>query len=102
MDHPFVDARELTIEELQERIQKCQNLLYKETQFGHTGMVDSIRNQLEVYDHEFSERMYLQRVKDFEKRFPSETIEIGVIETVEDLKDPNENIEIPVTRQKDL
>ena len=102
MDHPFIDARELTIEELQERIQKLQRLMYAETIGGHTGMVDSIRTQLEVYDQEFSERMYLQRVKDFEKRFPAETIEIGVIETVEDLKDPNANIEIPVKRQKDL
>ena len=100
MDHPFIDAGELTNEELQQRIQKLQNILYKETQFGHAGMVDSIRDQLIVYEQEFSERVYMQRVEEFEKKFPDETIEIGVIETVEDLKDPN--VEIPVKRQKDL
>lgn len=101
MDHPFIDARELTDEELQVRIQKLQRLMYAETIGGHTGMVDSIRSQLEVYDQEFSERVYMQRVKDFEKKFPDESIEIGVIETIEKV-DPNANIEIPVKRHKDL
>ena len=102
MDHPFIDAKELTNEDLQQRIQRLQNILYKETQFGHAGMVDSIRDQLVVYENEFSERVYMQRVDEFEKKFPDDTIEIGVIETVEDLKDPNEDVEIPVKRQKDL
>ncbi len=102
MDHPFIDARELTNEELQQRIQKLQNILYKETTFGHAGMVDSIRDQLVVYEQEFSERVYMQRVEEFEKKFPDETIEIGVIETIEDPVDPNANVEIPVKRQKDL
>ena len=101
MEHPFIDARELTNEDLQQRIQKLQNILYKETMFGHAGMVDSIRDQLIVYEQEFSERVYMQRVEEFEKKFPDETIEIGVIEEIEET-DPNANIEIPVKRQKDL
>jgi hypothetical protein len=101
MDHPFIDAKELTNEQLQQRIQKCQTLLYAEMMGGHTGMVDSIRQSLEVYEQEFSERVFLQRQEEFAKKNPDETIEIGTIQEIEET-DPNATVEIPVKRQKDL
>lgn len=101
MDHPFIEAGELSNEELQQRIQKLQNLLYNEMMIGHAGMVDSIRSQLETYEQEFSERVYVQRAEEFDKKFPDQTIEIGVIEEISEV-DPDANIEIPVKRHKDL
>jgi len=101
MDHPFIDATDLTNEQLQQRIQKLQNLLYAEMVGGHSGMVDSIRQQLQVYEQEFSERMFLQRQEEFAKKYPDEIIEIGTIQEIEET-DPNANVEIPVKRQKDL
>lgn len=101
VDHPFINATELTNEELQQRIQKCQRLLYGEMQGGHAGMVDSIRNQLFVYEQEFSERLYVQRFDEFTAKNPDGVIEIGTIEEVEN-PDPNADVEIKVKRQKDL
>lgn len=101
VDHPFVDARELTNDELQERIQKCQKILYAEIQCGHTGMVDSIRSQLLVYEQEFSERLYVQRYDEFTAKNPDGVIEIGTIEEIES-PDHDANVEVPVKRQKDL
>jgi len=101
MDHPFISAKKLTDDELQQRMQKCQNLLYAEMQCGHSGMVDSIRMQLEVYELELSERMYTRRFDEFAAKNPDGTIEIGTIQEVETV-DPEENIDIPVKRQKDL
>ena len=101
VDHPFIDATELTNEELQERIQKCQKILYGEIQGGHTGMVDSIRTQLLVYEQEFSERMYIQRFEEFTAKNPDGVIEIGTIQEVK-TPDPNADVEIEVKRQKDL
>lgn len=100
-DHPFINATELTNEELQQRIQKCQRLLYAEMQGGHAGMVDSIRTQLFVYEQEFSERLYVQRYDEFVAKNPDGVIEIG---TIEEIKTPDHdaNIDIPVKRQKDL
>jgi len=101
MDHPFISAKKLTDDELQQRMQKCQNLLYAEMQCGHTGMVDSIRMQLDVYELELSERMYIQRYDEFAKKNPDGTIEIGTIQEIETV-DPDANVDIPVQRQKDL
>ena len=101
MDHPFIDAKELSNEQLQQRIQKCQTLLYAEMMGGHAGMVDSIRQSLEVYEQEFSERVFLQRQGEFAKKHPDETIEIGTIQEITET-DPDATVEIPVKRQKDL
>jgi hypothetical protein len=101
MDHPFIDVSTLTDEELQQRIQKCQGYLYGEIQGGHAGMVDSIRTQLQTYEFEFQERMATQRQAAIEKKYPSETIEIGTIESVE-TPDPNADLDLQVKRQKDL
>ena len=101
VDHPFIDAAELTNDELQQRIQRCQRMLYAETQNGHTGMVDSIRNQLLVYEAEFSERLYMQQHDEFEAKNPDGAIEIGTIQEVED-PDHGADVEVEVKRQKDL
>ena len=101
MDHPFIDAKELTNEQLQQRIQKCQTLLYAEMMGGHSGMVDSIRQSLEVYEREFSERVFMQRQAEFAKKNPDETIEIGTIQEIVET-DPDATVEIPVKRHKDL
>lgn len=101
VDHPFINATELTDEELQQRIQKCQKILHGEIQGGHTGMVDSIRSQLLVYEQEFSERLYIQRFEEITAKNPDGVIEIG---TIQEIKDPdhNANVDIEVKRQKDL
>ena len=101
MDHPFIDASELTDEDLYQRIQKCQSYLYGEVQFGHARMVDTIRVQLQAYEFEYQERMATQRFEQWEKKNPSETIDIGTIETVE-TPDPNADLDLKVKRQKDL
>lgn len=101
MDHPFINAKKLTDDELQQRIQRCQTLLYTEMEGNHAGMVDSIRMQLQVYEQEFSERMHLQRYDEFVKKNPDGTIEIGTIQSVETV-DPDANVDVPVKRQKDL
>lgn len=101
MDHPFIDCSELTTEELQARIQKCQSYLYGEIQCGHAGMVDTIRAQLQTYEFEFQERMAIQREEAIEKAHPTSTIEIGTISTVE-TPDPNADLDLQVKRQKDL
>jgi len=101
MDHPFIDVSNLTDEELQQKIQKCQSYLYGEIQCGHAGMVDTIRAQLQTYEFEFQERMAVQRQTAIEKKYPSETIEIGTISTVE-TPDPNADLDLQVKRQKDL
>lgn len=101
VDHPFIDATELTNEELQQRIQKCQRILYGEVQGGHTGMVDSIRSQLLVYEQEFSERLYVQQFEEFTAKNPDGVIEIGTIQEVE-TPDHDANVDIPVKRQRDL
>lgn len=101
MDHPFIDPTNLTDEELYQKIQKCQSYLYGEIQGGHVKMVDAIRAQLNTYEFEYQERMATKRFKDYEKKNPSETIEIGVISTVE-TPDPNADLDLKVKRQKDL
>lgn len=101
MDHPFISAKKLTDDDLQQKIQRCQTLLYTEMNFGHTGMVDSIRQQLEIYEAEFSERMYVRQYDEFEKKNPDGVIEIGTIQSTEKV-DPTANVDIPVERQKDL
>lgn len=101
MDHPFIDASTLTDEELYKRIQKCQSYLYGEINYGHTKMVDTIRIQLETYEFEYQERMATKRFKEFEKKNPSDTIDIGVIETVE-TPDPDADLDLQVKRPRDL
>ena len=101
VDHPFINATILTNDELQDRIQKCQKILYGEIQGGHTGMVDSIRNQLLVYEQEFSEHLYIQQYEEFTNKNSDGVIEIGIIQEVE-TPDPNADVEVEVKRQKDL
>lgn len=101
MDHPFIDPSDLTDDELQERIQKCQSYLYGEIQSGHAKMVNTIRSQLDTYQFEFQERMATKRFEEFEKKNPSGIIDIGTIETVE-TPDPDADADLKVKRQKDL
>ena len=71
MDHPFIDPSDLTDEELQKRIQKCQSYLSGEIQWGHAKMVDAIRAQLDTYQFEFQERMLTKRFEEFERKILS-------------------------------
>ena len=65
MYNPFINASELTEEELHEKIQKCTVILYQETHWGHTQMVDSARAALDVYQAELDERLF-RRLHDIE------------------------------------
>jgi hypothetical protein len=104
MDHPFIDASELTDDELHERIQKCTTIVYQETHWGHTQMVDSARAALSVYQLEQEERIF-KRLHDTEvAKNPDGIIEIGKIEgEVKDYDEvENESAEVIVKRHRDL
>jgi len=104
MDHPFIDASELTDNELFEKIQECTKLLYQETHWGHTNMVDSVRAALNVYQLELEERMFKRRHDEAVSKNPDGTIEIGKIEgEVLDYDEvEKKNAEVQVKRHKDL
>lgn len=104
MDHPFINAAELTDDELQEKIQKCTVIVYQETHWGHTQMVDSARAALTIYQLELEERMF-RRIHDQEvAKNPDGIIEIGKIEGEVKDYDEVENLsaEVIVKRHKDL
>ena len=104
MDHPFIEASELTDDELQEKIQKCTTIVYQETHWGHTHMVDSARAALIVYQAELEERMF-RRLHDQEvAKNPDGTIEIGKIEgEVKDYDEvENQSAEVIVKQHRDL
>lgn len=104
MDNPFISATELTDDELHEKIQKCTVIVYQETHWGHTQMVDSARAALEVYQAELEERM-LRRLHDIEvAKNPDGTIEIGKIEgEVKDYDEvENASAEVIVKQHRDL
>ena len=102
MDHPFIDASDLTDEELQDKIQQCQKLLYQETHWGHTNVVNSIRASLAVYEQEFQERMYMRRYDEMTAKNPDGTIEIGTIEGGVEDYDEEKQSKVEVKRHKDL
>ncbi len=104
MDHPFIDATELTDDELHDVIKKCNDILYQETHWGHTKMVDSVRASLIVYQLELDERNF-RRIHDEEvKKNPDGTIEIGKIEgeVIDYDEVEKKSAEIIVKRYKDL
>ena len=102
MHNPFIDAGELTDDELQEKIRQCQDLLYKETHWGHTRVVDSIRSALDTYESELQERMLLRIHEQQVAKNPDGTVEIGKIEgDVEDY-DEEKHTTVKVKRHKDL
>lgn len=104
MDNPFIDASELTDDELHEKIQKCTTIVYQETHWGHTQMVDSARQALVIYQAELDERLF-RRLHDIEvAKNPDGTIEIGKIEgEVKDYDETeNESAEVIVKQHRDL
>lgn len=104
MDHPFIEVSELTDDELHERIQKCTTIVYQETHWGHTQMVDSARAALVVYQVEQEERIF-RRLHDAEvAKNPDGTIEIGKIEgEVKDYDEvENASAEVIVKQHRDL
>jgi len=102
MDHPFIDASELTDDELHEKIQHCRKLLYSETHFGHSNVVNSIRSALDTYELELDERMFKLRHKAEVAKNPDGHIEIGTIDgDVEDY-DEEKHTTVEVKRHKDL
>jgi len=104
MDHPFIDASELTDNELHEKIQSCTKLLYQETHWGHTHVVDSIRAALDVYQLELEERMFKMRHDQATSKNPDGTIEIGKIEgeVIDYDEVEKKSSEVSVKRHKDL
>ncbi len=104
MDHPFIDATVLTDDELFDAIKKCNNLLYQETHWGHTQMVDTIRASLNVYQLELDERNF-RRIHDEEvRKNPDGIIELGKIEgeVIDYDEIEKKSAEIIVKRYKDL
>jgi hypothetical protein len=104
MDHPFIAPSELTDDELHEKIQKCTTIVYQETHWGHTQMVDSARQALEVYQVELEERIF-RRLHDQEvAKNPDGIIEIGKIEgEVKDYDEvENKSAEVIVKQHRDL
>ena len=102
MDHPFINASELTDDELQEKIRHCQKLLYGETYWGHTKVVDSIRAALETYELELQERMFKLRHDAEVAKNPDGHIEIGTISVDVEDYDEEKHTTVEVKRHKDL
>lgn len=102
MDHPFIDAAELTDDELQDNIRRCQRLLAQETYWGHGRVTDSIRHALDTYEIEFQERMIRRKHDDEVAKNPDGTVNIGEIYgDVEDY-DEEKHTTVKVKRHKDL
>ena len=102
MDHPFIDASELTDDELQEKIRHCQNLLYGETHWGHTKVVDSIRSALITYEAELQERMFKMQHDIETSKNPDGVIDIGTINGEVEDYDEEKHTTVEVKRHKDL
>lgn len=104
MFNPFLDPSELTDDELHEKIRHCRRLLYSETHWGHTNVVNSIRNALETYEVELEERMFKRRHEEMESKNPDGAIEIGTAqgEVIDYDEVEKKSAEVPVKRHKDL
>lgn len=104
MDHPFIDASELTDDELHQKIRECRKLLYSETYWGHTNVVNSIRSVLDTYEAELEERLFKRRHDETEGKNPDGTIEIGTAqgEVIDYDEVEKKSEEITVKRHKDL
>lgn len=104
MDNPFIDASELTDDELHEKIRECRKLLYAETYWGHANVVNSIRSALDTYEAELDERMFKRRHEEMEAKNPSGVIEIGTAEgeVIDYDEVEKKSEEITVKRHKDL
>ena len=89
MDHPFLNASELTDDQLMERIQKCQRIMGHEINMDHGGTVDSARAALEHYQFEYNERMLtaalenkFTKVGEDGERTGTDVLEFGVVEEI--------------------
>lgn len=81
MDYPFINFKNLSDDELMNRIARCNQVLATESAFGHNSIVQSARAQLEAYEFEWNERMQSRARKEYFEKNPrhSEPIEIGVV-----------------------
>ena len=104
MDHPFIDASELTESELHEKLQKLHRLLYAETHAGHKGVTDSIRAAIDTYQRELDERIFMEQHKRMAEKDPDGVIEIGTAdgEVIDYDEVEKRSEEITVKRHKDL
>ena len=102
MHNPFLDAGELTDDELHDKIRQCRKLLYAETQFGHSNIVNSIRSALDTYESELDERLFMRRHNEQVAKEPDGTIEIGTIEGEVEDYDEEKHTTVEVKRHKDL
>lgn len=104
MDNPFVDASELTDDELHEKIKQLRRHLYGETHWGHANVVNSIRSVLDAYEAELDERLFKRRHEEMETKNPSGTIDIGEAygEVIDYDEVEKKSEEITVKRHKDL
>lgn len=82
MEHPLMHLKNLSEDQLLENMAKCRKAL--SAMPNNQSYTDSIRTMLEVYESEYQERIFMNRVnEDLEKR-PTGTIEIGSIADIED------------------
>jgi len=89
MDHPFLNVKDCTDDQLMDNIQKCQRILNGEIAMGHTSVVESARAALETYQFEWNERMLTAALDDkFKKvgedgeKTGTDVLEFGVVEEV--------------------
>jgi hypothetical protein len=102
MINPFIEASELSDDELFKKIQECQKLLYSEMHWGHTNVVNSIRSALDTYEAELQERMFMRQQEELKKKNPDGHIEIGTIEGGVEDYDEEKHTTVEVKRHKDL
>lgn len=89
--YPFINPSELTDDQLIEKIQKCHRILTGEVAMGHASVVQSARQQLDVYQFEWNERMQARFQKEkFEKDEEKGPLEFGVIDEYYNPEDKEE------------
>ena len=89
MFHPFLDAKNFTDDELQDKITKANGYLNMQKKLGHAEAIQSIEAVLDALEEEKRTRFYNATKKEFDKQNPnaSAPLNIGVTEPKKEYKD---------------
>lgn len=100
MDYPFINFKNLSDDELMNRITRCSQILGNEMAYGHSSIVDSARAQLQAYQFEWNERMQARARKEYFEKNPRHAgpIEIGTVSEVYDADEKDTSI-VDVVRE---
>jgi len=82
VEHPLMNLKSLSEDQLLENIAKCRRAL--NAMPNNQSYTDSIWTILESYESEYQERIFMNRMNDDLKKNPAGSIEIGSVENIED------------------